>query len=340
MQLLAGKEGSQSWKSWLEASSLLAAILYAFGWIFTARVLARFDVTPEEVGFNFAFLLVRVVFLVLSFVAVVILVILGLNKLAQYSGATRIELVPAQLLKGIAFILLIAIGRYGPPWVAAAYRAVSNILLIVATGLTIFTFMLFLITLFVRAAKSRFSRTEEVEAESTGHGDDIAVRPGVHPSSATAESIEQQHRDEEPAAGEVEPQAADSAQRSLATAEDSGGKITFSLRTAFRLISYLLALTSIVALLAVPILAADQYADRIEDGRELRAPVLPGISGFVVQRVQATSTDAEPISPRIGRSECVHLFGSANGTIVIYDNNSQSVIRVAQGRVSLEHPCR
>jgi hypothetical protein len=41
----------------------------------------------------------------------------------------------------------------------------------------------------------------------------------------------------------------------------------------------------------------------------------------------------------IGTSACVHTRGSSGGVIVFYDLESNSVIRVPQGRQSLEDPC-
>lgn len=45
---------------------MLAAFIYGFGWVLTARFYGKFGVSPEEVGVGFAFLLVRVVFVLMA----------------------------------------------------------------------------------------------------------------------------------------------------------------------------------------------------------------------------------------------------------------------------------
>jgi hypothetical protein len=256
----------RSLKSWVEASSLLAAVVYAFGWIFTARLYARFDVTPEEVGFSFAFLLIRVVFIVSAFAAIVALVVWALNKLAAYSGSRRIRLrysvlgrIASLVVLALAIIVLLRWTEFDftPWWLGVITGTISFILRDIARS------------------------------------DD----------------------------------------------DDSTSRIDFSVYGVLRSISYGFAAISIAVLVALPFWAADQYANQIEEGRELRAPILPGVAGLSIQRVQATTVDAEPISPRIGTSACLHLLGSSGGFIVLYDHESESVVRVPQGRVSLEDPC-
>jgi hypothetical protein len=259
MELFKRREASRSLQSWVEASSLLAAVLYAFGWIFTARLFARFSVTPEEVGFSFAFLLIRVVFLVLAFVAIVVLIVWVLNRVAAAFSDSKRTTFPAEfltrvLVTGAGVVILAVIGVSGGVgrWIGLIFIA-------------------------ARAALGA------ILVEHFG--------------------------------------------------------ISFSYKAMFRFLSYGVAVLGIAALIAAPFWAANQYADQIEDGKELRAPILPGIAGLSIQRVQATTSDDEPISPKLGGSACVHLLGSSGGTLVLYDYESDSVVRVPQGRVSLEDPC-
>ena len=76
---------------------MLAAAIYAFGWTFAARLFSRFGVTPEEVGYSFSFLLIRVVFLVAAFFGVVALVVWILNRLELSIGARRVSLSLARI---------------------------------------------------------------------------------------------------------------------------------------------------------------------------------------------------------------------------------------------------
>jgi hypothetical protein len=61
------REALKRLPEWL---SVLAALLYAFGWVFGARLYGRFNVSPEEVGFNFSFLLVRIAFIAIVFAVI------------------------------------------------------------------------------------------------------------------------------------------------------------------------------------------------------------------------------------------------------------------------------
>jgi hypothetical protein len=291
-----------SWKSWLEASSVLAAAVYALGWIFVARLFSRFSVTPEEAGFSFGYLLIRVVFLVVVVAAVITLVVWGLNRLATRAGARRFSLRTgtdrdrdrdlAWQVVGV-FAVIFALwsifenpsGRSGRSWVIA----------LVATLVT-YVFV-------IRSRRLRNETDEERRAVLVPAGDEDDDMSNSRPA------------------------------------------ISFSLQSLFRFLAYGSAIVAIVALLAGAYFTADRYADRIQDGKELRAPVVPGIAGLNIQRVQATTTDDRPISPALGRSRCVHLLGSSGGTVVLYDHGNPDksddgvVVRVPEGRVSLEDPC-
>jgi hypothetical protein len=238
-----------SFRLWVEASSLVAAALYALGWIFTARVFGSFGVTPEEVGFTFASLLIRVVGLLIAVIAFVVLVVVFLDRFA-------IANLPRQLND-------------------------ERTLWIAIVGFTLVGAVPFFITVGWR---------REI------------LWPILCLLVALAAAVGQ-------------------------------------LLTPRPRIRFILALISVAAFIAVPFLAADQYADLVEDGHELRPPILPGIAGLSIQLVQATTTDDEPISPELGPSACVHLLGSSGGTVVLYKHGPDLVIRVPQERVSLEDRC-
>jgi hypothetical protein len=249
---------SSSLRSWIEASSILAAALYAFGWILTARFLAKFGVSPEEVGFSFAYLIIRVAFIVMAFVAVAGGLFWTLSRLAEYGESTRIKL-PRASVRNAVQLTLVLVGIVG------------NILLVA-----------------------------QVVADGVSWVGLVAIP--------------------------------------VVVAVWTGVIVIFARRLLGKRVGpFVLAV--IVGLMGVPFLAADRYADQVEAGEELRTPVLPGITGLSAQLVQTTTVDDEPLSATLGRSACLHLLGSAGGVAVLYDHASDTVIRVPQERVSLEHPC-
>lgn len=268
--------GHDTFKSWVEASSLLAAGLYAFGWIFTARLFSRFGVTPEEAGFSFAFLLIRVGFLVVAFVGALMLLVWTLNKLAAREGTKDTTVT----VDGIVKVVVIPIA-------------------ILSSGYN-FWFLI-------------WGRSDGGNGESS--------------SPSTADKIVNGLIG---IAGAVAVSVAYSAIRNR----------SFSLQSVLRVLSYGFVVVGFVALVATPFIAADWYADEVEKGNEPQVFILPGVAGLTIPRLQATTSDTEPISPQLGRSACVHLLGSSGGTVVLYDYESDSVIRVPQGRVSLEDPCK
>jgi hypothetical protein len=273
---------SSSLRSWIEASSILAAALYAFGWILTARFLAKFGVSPEEVGFSFAYLIIRVAFIVMAFVAVAGGLFWTLSRLAEYGESTRIKL-PRASVRNAVQLTLVLVGIVG------------NILLVaqvVADGVSWVGLVAIPVV--------------------------VAVWTGVIVIFARRLLGKR-----------VGPMWATEYYESLG----------FSMKTFLRIVSVVFVLAVIVGLMGVPFLAADRYADQVEAGEELRTPVLPGITGLSAQLVQTTTVDDEPLSATLGRSACLHLLGSAGGVAVLYDHASDTVIRVPQERVSLEHPC-
>jgi hypothetical protein len=239
-----------SLRLWVEASSLVAAALYAMGWIFVAGVFASFDVTPEEVGFTFASLLIRVAGLLIAVLAFVVLVVVFLERFGIVDIAKPLE-------------------DERTIWIAiAGFVVVSGVPFFITVGWRRENFWLILCVL--------------VALVAAVVGQRLTARPRIR---------------------------------------------------------FTLALISVAAFLVVPLLAANQYADLVEDGHELRPRILPGIAGLSIQLVQATSIDDEPISPDLGPSACVHLLGSSGGTVVLYKHEEDLVIRVPQERVSLEDRC-
>jgi hypothetical protein len=69
--------------------SVLAALLYAFGWVFGARLYGRFGVSPEEVGFDFSFLLVRIAFIASLFVVIAGLFVWLFGRLVKQDVSAR-----------------------------------------------------------------------------------------------------------------------------------------------------------------------------------------------------------------------------------------------------------
>lgn len=73
-------------RSIIEASSLIAASVYAYGWITIGSMLGRFDVGPEEVGVGFSYLTVRAAFPVLILAAAVALTFLAVTYASNRFG--------------------------------------------------------------------------------------------------------------------------------------------------------------------------------------------------------------------------------------------------------------
>lgn len=267
-------------RSWIEASSVLAAALYAFGWILTARFLARFGVSPEEVGF--AYLIIRVASVVMAFVAVAGGAFWALSWLAEYGESTRIKVPRASVRNAVQLTLAlvgVVVNVVLVAWVVA--DGVSWVgLLAIPVVVAVWTGVL---VVFARRLLGK----------------------RVGPVWAT----------------------------------EYYDSLGFSIKTFLRIVSIVFVMGVIVGLIWLPFLAADRYADQVGRGEELRTPVLPGITGLSAQLVQTTTVDDEPLSATLGRSACLHLLGSAGGVVVLYDHADDTVIRVPQERVSLQHPC-
>jgi hypothetical protein len=110
-------------------------------------------------------------------------------------------------------------------------------------------------------------------------------------------------------------------------------------RTVLRVLAGAVVLAAAVGLLAVPLVAADSFANRIKRGDELKMSVLPGIPGLSALRVDVATVDGTALTPDLGPRACLHLLGSAGGTVVLYDHDTDTVLRLPQERLTLTHPC-
>jgi len=270
MQISQGRERRSSLQAWIEASSIVAAFLYAFGWIFTARFLARFGVAPEDVGFSFSYLLIRVGFMALAFLSLAAGIFWVLNKLADFSGSTRIRIPRASVRNasqlGVAVLAVVAV------------VSVARSALVTAAALVLFYGVAWLLARWLSRGAALWA-TEYYES------------------------------------------------------------LDLSMRALLRSLAVVCVAVAAAGLIALPFVAADVYADRVQAGDALRTPVLPGITGLSVPKVEVTTVDGSPVSADVTDGACVHLLGSAGGVVILYDHDADRVLRVPQERVTLQEPC-
>lgn len=111
----------------VEAWTALGAVVYVIGWVFFALFYAEFDVTPEQAGITFGFIVVRVVFFVVVAATLTTLTLaLFSDRVSRFMGSGQWRMSNRVFLGAFAVteLLVVAILSLGAsawrPWSAAA----------------------------------------------------------------------------------------------------------------------------------------------------------------------------------------------------------------------------
>jgi hypothetical protein len=107
--------GTGDWTAAASLSTVAAAVLYAYGWIFMRWFYAAFGVQPEEVGITFAYLVVRV--------GVIMAILVG-------------------MLLGLRWLLAHVLGIFEQPDIRDSFTKVgSGIVALIGAGLSLFVLL-------------------------------------------------------------------------------------------------------------------------------------------------------------------------------------------------------
>ena len=299
-------------------ATVVAGVLYAYGWVVLAQFYGSFDVSPEEVGVTFAFVTVRVALVMAVLAVLVALVLLPLRVLARarFDGR-RLPLTGWSRFVG-------SLRRWEQagselrslPWRARfTWRVIGRFV----AALAVAGFVGYL---------------------ATALG--LAVSVGV----LTLVGVDVQNIDPE------SPVASWAAGITFATPVVLGLVIlgvnrtvnriqhgSFSFARLARVFFALFLTITVVALLAPIWLLPPAMAETVRS-RNLAAPVpFLWVVGLRADGVDVTTADGGPVSPRVSGG-CVRLLGSANGVTVLFDPAQQLLVRVPSERLLIERPCR
>jgi hypothetical protein len=94
----------------------------------------------------------------------------------------------------------------------------------------------------------------------------------------------------------------------------------------------------LVIVIVYPLFLATRAADTVRSGNPYTVDVLPGVRGFAVESVQVKPADIGS-SDRYFEDRCVLHLGTAHGSVVVFDSESNATYRLAVEAVEVESPC-
>jgi hypothetical protein len=278
--------GTNAWRDVVQLLGLAAGVLYGLGWIFVARFFGEPGVSPEEVGVDWLWVLVRV-----GIAAVLVATVLALATLAVRFLGVRVSDQGGVAVSGWPAILVLApIG-----WLLAKSGLGS-------AGVWV-SLVLFVIGALVLAPELAGGVPRHVGPESDAAGE---------PESGAA------GEPEPGAAGEPEPDAApepsfappsptsDGAEAGEPAAEQprvtlGRGAVLFS------------AVVTLVAALLLTLSLASTWGSRVVRGERVSVELLPGLPVMQIGRVELSGRGVSVVA----RRDCTMLLGRANGVIVL-----------------------
>lgn len=291
-------------------ATVVAGILYGYGWLLLTQFYAYFDVAPEEVGVTFAFITVRIALLFAVFGLVVVTAYLMLRAAGRVRWRPERSR-PAADPSDSAYVRL-------RRWVDTAgtfeqAKAAGVVFLVASVGLGGLAALL----------GSAFGiDIEAPEHQTIGGLFGAAVLSAPLWVFATALGATYAWDRWRP--------------RVLR------GRLpdVVSLRRPARVLTVVLAV-GVAATVLAPIWWAPRLMADVVRGPDPAATV-PGLSliGLRVDsvRVSTVMTPSDAMSLLVGR--CVRLLGSAAGTTVLYDPGTQLLVRLPTESVVLVRPCR
>lgn len=293
----------------ISGATVIAAVLYAYGWILVTRFYDRFGVSPEEAGFGFGELTVRVgvvLGIVLAIVGVPIwLVVAGIGRWQRHAHTSR---TPASRLRGTR-LPTSALPPASPAMMVRLFAAPRSIVFAV-----------------VLATYAVFGASGWLAWDATDSWPWWWRLPAVVYGGALAGGLAGLAMFGLYIAVEVTLRwIRTSAERTQQIARWVGGAVAVGVVGVF-----------VLALGLLPAWQADRVIDH---GQEVRL----GLPGLVVLRVERV--EFRPIEPnatdesRLPPGACVHYLGSSGSVSVVYDHERKATVRVPTGSMRLVTPC-